>query len=67
MARQNLIAGLGWSLLISAFFLEFGSMSLVGVTLWVVMAVVPPLVFAALSGEPPATIAEVLYNAEKNR
>jgi hypothetical protein len=67
MTRPNLISTLAWSLCVSAFFLEFGSRSSAGWMLWLVVAFVPPLVFAALSGGPPITIAEVLARTEDNR
>jgi hypothetical protein len=52
---------------VSAFFLEFGSQTPAGWALWLVAALVPPVVYLSLAGGPPATIAEVLYRTEENR
>jgi hypothetical protein len=65
--HNNWIGGLGWALCALATFLSLGSMSLVGWACLVVVGLVPPLVFAALAGGPPITVAEVLYNAEEGR
>jgi hypothetical protein len=67
MTRPNLVAALAWSLCVSAFFLEFGYRSPAVWTLWLVVALVPPLVFVALSGGPPDTIAQVLHHTEEKR
>jgi hypothetical protein len=64
MTRLNLVTTVAWSMCVSAFFLEFGSQTPAGWTLWLVAALVPPLVYSALSGDPPVTIAEVLYRTE---
>jgi hypothetical protein len=61
---QNVVNGMGWTLCATAFFLEFGSMSLAGWACWLVVAAVPPLVYASLAVAPPITITEVLYEAE---
>ena len=64
MTRLNLATTVGWSMCISAFFLEFGWQTPGGWALCLVFALVPPLVYSALTGDPPVTIAEVLYRTE---
>jgi len=64
MTRSNLLTTVAWSMCISPFFLEFGRQTPAGWALWLVAALVPPLVYSALSGGPPVTIAEVLYRTE---
>lgn len=66
MTRANLLTTISWSMCISAFFLEFGRQTPAGWTLWLVAALVPPLVYSSLSGGPPVTIAEVLYHTENH-
>ena len=51
----------------AAFFFEFGSMSLVGWATFMVVGAVPALMFVLLAGDPPITIAEVLFNAENDK
>ena len=65
--KDNWIGGLGWVLCTLAVFLSLGTMSVVGWACLVVVGVIPPIVYIALAGGPPITIAEVLYNAEKGR
>jgi len=66
-SQRNLMGALGWTLCVAAFFLEFGSMSLVGWATFMVVGAVPAMVYALLAGDPPITIAEVLYNAEQDK
>jgi hypothetical protein len=65
-SQRDLMGAVGWTLCAGAFFAEFGSMSLVGWATFVVVGVVPSIVFVLLAGDPPITIAEVLFNAEKD-
>jgi hypothetical protein len=66
MQRVALI-GVAWLLGASVLFVWLGTPSLVGWALLAVSALVPPVVYAALSGEPPLTIAEVMRNAENEK
>ena len=60
------LGGVAWTVGALALFILVGSTSLAA---WALLAVslTPPMVYAALSGGPPITIAEVLYNAERGR
>ena len=51
----------------AAFFVEFGSLSLVGWATFMVVGAAPPMMYVLLAGGPSITIAEVLYNAEKDK
>jgi hypothetical protein len=64
---RNFAGAVGWTLCATAFFLEFGSMSLVGWATFMVVGAVPALMFVLLAGGPPITIAEVLFNAENDK
>jgi hypothetical protein len=66
-SQRITLAGVGWVLCATALFLSLGTRSLAGWSILAVAGFVPPLVYAALSGGPPITIAEVLYNAEAER
>lgn len=65
--HRNLVGGIGWSLCAMAFFAEFGSRSPAGWAMLAVVSVMPPLVYTSLAGGPPATVAQVLYDAENGR
>lgn len=60
-----LIAGAAWALTAVAVFLAVGTMSLLGLALLAVLGLGPPLVYAKLSREPSATIAEVLRDTDQ--
>jgi len=47
---RNLSGAVGWTLCAAAFFLEFGSLTLVGWTIFMVVGAVPPLMFVLLAG-----------------
>jgi hypothetical protein len=66
-SQRNLMGAVGWTLCAGAFFTEFGSPSLVGWTAFVVVGAAPAIVFVLLAGDPPITIAEVLFNAENDQ
>lgn len=66
-SERNLVGAVGWTLCAAAFFIEFGSMSLVGWATFMVVGALPPLMFVRLAGDPPITIAEVLFNAENDK
>lgn len=66
-SQRNLMGAVGWMLCTAAFFAEFGSRSLVGWAAFTVVGAVPSIVFLLLAGDPPITIAEVLYNAEQDK
>ena len=59
--------GIAWMLTAIVLFLTVGTMSFLGLALLSVGGLVPPLVYAALSGGPTATIAEVLHDAEQGK
>ena len=59
------VAGVAWMLTAVVLFLAIGTMSLLGLVLLTVGGLGPPLVYAALSGGPTATIAEVLHDTEQ--
>jgi hypothetical protein len=65
--QRNFVGVVGWTLCTTAFFVEFGSMSLVSWATFMVAGVVPPLLFMRLAGGPPITIAEVLFNVENDK
>ena len=69
MTRMQRIAlvGVAWLVGASALFVWLGTPSLVGWAILGVSALVPPVVYAALSGGPPITIAEVLRDAEDEK
>ena len=60
-------AGVAWALIAIALFFAVGTVSFLGLALLTVGGFVPPLVYAALSGGPPATIAEILHDTEQGR
>ena len=60
------VAGVAWMLTAVVLFLAIGTMSLLGLALLMVGGLGPPLVYAALSGGPTATIAEVLHDTEQS-
>ena len=66
-SQRVLVAGIAWMLTAVVIFLAFGTMSFLGLALLTVGGLGPPLVYAALSGGPTATIAEVLYDAEQGK
>ena len=66
-SRLVLAASLTWTLAAVVLFFAIGSMSLLGLALLAVGGLGPPLVYAALSGGPTATIAEVLHDTEEGR
>jgi len=63
-SRTVLAASVIWALAAVALFVAVGSMSLLGVAILAV-GLLPPLVYARLSGGPTATIAEVLHDTER--
>lgn len=65
LSQRVLVAGIAWMLTAVVLFLAVGTMSFLGLALLTVGGLVPPLVYAALSGGPTATIAEVLHDAEQ--
>lgn len=64
-SRVVLAASVTWALAAVALFFAVGTMSLLGLAILAV-GLVPPLVYAALSGGPAATIAEVLHDTERS-
>lgn len=66
-SRIVLAAGAAWALIAVVVFFAVGTMSILGLALLLVGGVVPPLVYAKLSGSPAATIAEVLNDTEQGR
>lgn len=66
-SRVVLVAGAVWTLIAVVIFFAVGTMSILGLALLAVGGFVPPLVYAALSGGPAATIAEVLNDTEQGR
>jgi hypothetical protein len=66
-SRLVLTAGTVWTLTAVVIFFAVGTMSILALGLLLVGGVVPPLVYAALSGGPSATIAEVLHDTEQGR
>ena len=66
-SRVVLVAGALWILAAVGIFFAVGTMSVLGLSLLAVGGLVPPLVYAALSGEPSATIAEVLHDTDQGR
>jgi len=66
-SQRTTLAGLGWILCAAALFVSLGSPSLLGWAVFAVAGIVPPLVFGALAGGPPLTVAEILRNAEDRR
>lgn len=64
-SRTVLAASVIWALAAVALFVAVGSMSLLGVAILAV-GLLPPLVYARLSGGPTATIAEVLHDTEQS-
>ena len=66
-SRLVLVAGTVWTLAAVIIFFAVGTMSILALGLLLVGGVVPPLVYAALSGGPSATIAEVLHDTEQGR
>jgi hypothetical protein len=69
MTRMQRIAlvGVASMLVASGLVVSLGPASLVGWAILAVSALAPPVVYAALSGGPPITIAEVLRNAEDEK
>jgi hypothetical protein len=65
-SQRNFVGVVGWTLCTTAFFVEFGSMSLVSWATFMVAGALPPLLVMRFAGGPPITIAEVLYNAEND-
>jgi hypothetical protein len=65
-SRTVLAASVIWAFAAVALFVAVGSMSLLGVAILAV-GLLPPLVYARLSGGPAATIAEVLHDTEEGR
>jgi hypothetical protein len=65
-SRRILFAGIAWTLTAVVLFLAIGTMSFMGVAILAVVGFVPPLVYAALSGGPSATIAQVLHDTEQS-
>ena len=63
-SRLVLAASIIWALAAVALFVAVGSMSLLGVAILAV-GLLPPFVYARLSGGPTATIAEVLHDTEQ--
>ena len=61
------VAGVAWALTAIVLFAAVGTVSFLGLALLAVGGFVPPLVYAALSGGPPATIAEILHDTEQGR
>ena len=66
-SNRVLVAGVAWMLTAVVIFFAVGTMSFLGLALLMVGGLVPPLVYAALSGGPTATIAEVLHDAEQGK
>jgi hypothetical protein len=66
-SRVVLVAGVAWTLCAIVLFLAVGTMSFLGLASLVVGGFLPPLVYAALSGGPAATIAEVLHDTEQGK
>ena len=66
-SRLVLVAGTVWTLTAVVIFLAVGTMSILALALLIVGGFVPPFVYAALSGGPSATIAEVLHDTEQGR
>ena len=66
-SRLVLVAGTVWALAAVVIFFAMGTMSILALALLIVGGVVPPLMYAALSGGPSATIAEVLHDTEQGR
>jgi hypothetical protein len=69
MTRMQRVAliGAAWMLGASVLFAWLGTVSPVGWAILAVSTLMPPVVYAALSGDPPITIAEVLRNAEDEK
>jgi hypothetical protein len=59
------IRSAGWALCATAVFVSIGSLAPASFAILAVCALVPPYVYASLSGGPAVTIAEVLYNTEQ--
>ena len=66
-SRVVLVSGAVWTLIAVVVFFAVGTMSILGLALLLVGGFVPPLVYAALSGGPSATIAEVLHDTDQGR
>ena len=66
-AQRVLVAGVAWTLSAIVLFLVVGTVSVLGLAVLVVGGLVPPFIYAALSGGPAATIAEVLNDTEQGR
>jgi len=62
-----LVAGAVWAVIAVVIFFAVGTMSILGLALLIVGGFVPPLVYAALSGGPAPSIAEVLHDTEQGR
>ena len=62
-----IVVGVAWALIATALFAAVGTISFLGLAILSVGGLVPPLVYAALSGGPPATIAEILHDTEQER
>ena len=67
LSQRVVVAGIAWMLMAVALFFAVGTMSFLGLALLTVGGLGPPLVYAARSGGPTATIAEVLYDAEQGK
>ena len=65
--RTQFSGVVGWTLCAAAFFVEFGSLTLVGWAIFMVVGAVPPLMFMLLAGGPPITIAAGFFNPEKDK
>ena len=50
LSQRNFAGVVGWTLCVTAFFVEFGSLTLVGWTIFMVVGAVPPLMFVLLAG-----------------
>lgn len=59
------LRGAGWALCATAIFLSLGTFAPASFAILAVCALVPPFVYAALSGGPAVTIAEMLYKTEQ--
>ena len=62
-----IVAGVAWALTALVLFAVVGTVSFLGLALLTVGGFVPPLVYAALSGGPTATIAEIIHDTEQGR
>jgi hypothetical protein len=52
LLQRNVVGVVGWTLCVTAFFIEFGSMSILSWAIFVVAGSVPPLMFMRLAQDP---------------